>query len=102
MAVSSEYVLLNTAAFDAFLAQKDKIPARYTALATRFDTAVATLLRQWKGEGADAFAADSTVLQKNMTALDETLSTLCATMADIHELLQQQDARLGQSNRDAV
>lgn len=102
MAASAECRLIDTACFEAFLAQKDALPKRYDGLTGRFDEAVGALLAGWQGEGADAFAADAAVVRQGMTDIGETVALLCATVADIRELLGEADHRLGQANRQAI
>lgn len=102
MAVSSEYRLIDTRKFEAFIRQKDTIPRQYNELKAQFDTIVSTLLDHWEGEGADAFRADSEIMRKNMEGMGEMISTLCATLSDIYELLLEADTRIGQANREAA
>lgn len=102
MAASAQCRRIDTACFEAFLAQKDAFPRRYSELTARFDETVSTLLDGWQGEGADAFAADAETVRQGMTDIGETVALLCATVADIRELLDEADRRLGEANRQAV
>ena len=95
-------VRIDTATFQPILQKKESIPRRYGELKAQLDAAVETLLKCWEGEGAEAFRADSDIMRRNMQALNETLTTLCTTLADIEELLREVDARLGRSSAEAV
>ena len=102
MSVSTEYRLIDTSKFEPMLSQSGEVLRRYGQVNARFEAAVDALLANWQGDGADAFRADSEIMRRNMEGMGETLATLCATLGDIHDLLREVDARLGQANQGAA
>ena len=98
--MAEEYVLLDTRKIDAALGQKDKLIEDYNSINSAYETAVNTLLSQWKGRGADAFRKDTRAVRKNLTSICDTLHTLCDMLSDCRDVFSECDGGLGDYNRE--
>ncbi len=94
------YVVLDTKAFDAAIAQKDGLIQAYDALNTEYDRIVSTLLRNWKGKGADAFMNDAQTVKTNITGIYDILKIMCDTLTDCRAVFAECDTGLGEYNRN--
>lgn len=96
------YNLLDTGAFERFIAAKSELLARYSELDARYDAIVAALLQSWKGMGADAFRADAGVVKENIVGIHDILNTMCDTLTDCREIFGECDTALAAANRTAL
>lgn len=100
MAESSEYVVLDTKAFDAFIAQKESLVQRYQDINNTYDNIVKTLLDNWIGEGADAFEIDAKKVKANINGIYDILKMMCDTLTDCKQIFDECDKSLGDLNRN--
>ena len=91
-------VLLDTRAFDAAVAKKDGIIKKYNAINKDYDTIVKTLLKNWKGRGADAFKKDSDTVRTNIVGVYDILKTMCDTLEDCRDIFTECDQAMGEYN----
>lgn len=100
MAESTEYVVLDTKAFDAFIEESPTLVQRYNAINTTYDEIVKTLLNDWVGEGADAFRIDAKKVKANITDIYDILKLMCDTLTDCRQIFDECDKSLGEYNRN--
>lgn len=98
----AEYQLLDTRAFDAFIAARLDLIRKYDELVKEYDEIVGTLLENWKGRGALAFREDAQQIRTNITGIRDILTTMCDTLADCRAVFGECDTSLGNVNRDAL
>ena len=96
------YQLLDTRAFDEFIAACPDLLRTYDELVEEYDKIVRTLLENWKGRGALSFKEDAEKIRTNITGIQEILTTMCDTLADCREVFGECDTSLGNANRDAM
>lgn len=94
------YIVLDTKAFDAAIAQKEELINAYNALNTEYDRIVATLLNNWKGKGADAFKKDAQTVKTNIVGIYDILKIMCDTLTDCRAVFAECDSGLGEYNRN--
>ncbi len=94
------YVTLDTRAFDSFISQKEAILSRYNEINDDYDSIVRTLLENWIGEGADAFAEDASNVKANIVGIYDILKTMCDTLTDCRQIFEECDTSLGEYNRN--
>lgn len=97
---NGEYVLLDTKAFDNFIASKEQLLTRYDEINTTYDSIVNALSENWKGLGAEAFMADAKTVKTNIGGIYDILKTMCDTLTDCREVFGEADSSLGEYNRD--
>ncbi|MCR4645629.1 MAG: hypothetical protein K5695_09515 [Oscillospiraceae bacterium] len=97
---SGEYVVLDTKAFDAFLAEKDDLLRRYDDINNRYDAIVSTLLDNWVGQGAMAFYSDAKNVKANISGIYDILKIMCDTLTDCRQVFDECDRSLGDFNRN--
>lgn len=98
----AEYQLLDTRAFDVFIAARPELLWKYDELVGEYDEIVKTLLENWKGRGALAFQEDAQQIRTNIAGIREILTTMCDVLADCRAVFGECDASLGSVNRDAM
>lgn len=98
--MNEDYVLLDTSAFDAAIAQKERLISEYQAVNDDFDRIVRELLDNWKGKGARAFADDAGEVRANITGIQEILKIMMDTLTDCKEVFQMCDTKLGEYNKN--
>ena len=96
----SEYIKLDTRAFDKAIAQKDSLVNEYNAINTAYENAVSTLLKDWIGRGADAFKDDAKKVKENIAGIYDILKIMCDTLTDCREVFGECDRSLGEYNRN--
>ena len=94
------FVRLDTAAFDKAKAEKERILSEYNSIDRDYKTIVDTLLREWKGQGADAFKSDSEKVKRNLSGLHDVLKTAFDTLDDCLEIFKECDTGLGEYNKN--
>ena len=94
------YVLLDTKAFDAALEKKQTLINQYNELNSDYDRIVSTLLANWKGRGATAFAQDAQTVKKNIVGIFDILKITCDTLTDCKQIFAECDTALGEYNRN--
>lgn len=97
---NSEYNVLDTRSFDAFIAEKESLVQRYDDINTTYDQIVKTLLDNWRGEGADAFRIDAKKVKANITGIYDILKIMCDTLTDCRQIFDECDRALGDYNRN--
>lgn len=97
---NSEYNVLDTKAFDAFIAQKESLIQRYDDINSTYDQIVKTLLENWVGNGADAFRIDASKVKANITGIYDILKIMCDTLTDCRQVFEECDKALGDYNRN--
>ncbi len=97
-----EYQLLDTRAFDAFIAVRPDLLWKYDELVREYDEIVETLLENWKGQGALAFQKDAQQIRTNIMGIRDILTTMCDTLVDCRAVFGECDTSLGNVNRDAL
>jgi len=100
MAESSEYVVLDTKAFDAFIEQSASLVQRYDTINSTYDDIVKRLLQDWVGEGADSFYIDAKKVKANITGIYDILKIMCDTLTDCRQVFEECDKSLGDYNRN--
>lgn len=96
----SEYITLDTRAFDKVLAKKDDLVNEYDAINEEYDRIVSELLKNWEGKGADAFENDAKKVKTNITGIYDILKMMCDTLTDCREIFAECDTALGDFNRN--
>lgn len=94
------YVVLDTKAFDAAIAQKQDLINAYNSLNEEYDRIVSSLLANWKGRGASAFQKDAQTVKTNIVGIFDILKTMCDTLTDCREVFSECDTALGEYNRN--
>lgn len=97
---NSEYVVLDTKAFDAFIEQKESILQRYNDINATYDNIVETLLESWIGRGANAFRSDAKKVKDNISGIYDVLKIMCDTLTDCRQVFDECDHALGDFNRN--
>lgn len=97
---NGEYNILDTRAFDAFIAQKESLVQRYNDINSTYDHIVKTLLDNWVGNGADAFRIDAGKVKANITGIYDILKIMCDTLTDCRQVFDECDKALGDYNRN--
>ena len=82
MSENTENFVLDTKAFDVFIAESPNLVQRYNTINTTYDNIVKTLLNDWVGEGADAFRIDAKKVKANITDIYDILKIMCDTLTD--------------------
>ena len=98
--MSDDYVVLDTRAFDAALAQKQALINRYDEINNRYDSIVASLALNWKGRGATAFLKDAQTVKTNIVGIYDILRIMFDTLTDCKTVFSQCDTSLGAFNRN--
>ncbi len=98
--MSDELILLDTRAFDKALEMKDTLLKDYDTINKNFDDTVNTLLKNWKGRGADAFKKDAQTVRTNIVGLNDILKTMCDMLEDCKEIFAECDSALGEFNKN--
>ena len=98
--MASEYVLLDTKAFDAAIAKKDDLIRQYDEINNEYDRIVNTLLNNWKGRGANAFKKDAQTVKTNIVGIFDILKIMCDTLTDCRAIFAECDTSLGEYNRN--
>ena len=96
----SEYVKLDTRAFDRAIAQKDSLVREYNEINTEYERAVSALLNNWRGRGANAFQDDAKKVKENITGIYDILKIMCDTLTDCRDVFGECDKSLGDYNRN--
>ena len=96
------YVLLDTSAFENAMKKRSEILKEYNAILSKYDIIINTLLKDWKGSGADAFRKDAKTVNTNIASLSDILTTLCDTIADCRDVFQECDKAMGEHNRQPL
>lgn len=94
------YIVLDTKAFDAALAQKQSLIDRYDEINSRYDSIVSTLSSNWKGKGATAFLKDAQTVKTNIVGIYDILKIMCDTLTDCKAIFAECDTALGDFNRN--
>lgn len=94
------FVLLDTSAIDKAIDMKDDILKGYHDIGEEYDRIVNTLLKNWQGKGAAAFASTAKKVCENINGIDEVLKTMIDTLIDIKKLYEEVDSKLGEYNRN--
>jgi len=96
----SEYKLIDTRAFDAAIARRESLENKYTDIITTYDGIIKRLNEQWQGKGAAAFFEDAETIGNNIKGIADILTTMCNTLNDCRDVIQQTDKALGDFNRN--
>ena len=96
---NSDCVLLEVKKLKAFVEQKNDFAYKSIKIQEDFKSIVEDLLREWKGEGADAFREDSEKVLSNLARLSEMLVLMCDTLSDCCEVYTNVDTAIGAMNR---
>ena len=94
------FVLLDTRCFDQAIAMRPSLVQQYEKIDTTYTETVETLLKNWKGRGAEAFADDARTVKTNITGIFEILKVMCDTLEDCREVFAECDKSLGDYNRN--
>lgn len=94
------YIVLDTKAFDAAIAQKQDLINSYNSLNKEYDRIVSTLLENWKGRGSTSFQKDAQTVKTNIVGIFDILKTMCDTLTDCREIFSECDTALGEYNRN--
>lgn len=96
----SQYNILDTLEFEKFIGKQNDLKKRYNDIQKRYTTIVDTLMKDWKGHGADAFYNDSKKVVSNLRNIGDILSTMCDTLSDCYDVFKECDTQLGKNNRE--
>jgi len=94
------YNVLDTRAFDAFIAKRESIVNRYNEISNTYDDIVKSLLNNWVGKGAIAFRSDAKRVKANITGIYDILNMMCDTLTDCRQIFDECDRSLGNFNRN--
>lgn len=100
MAENSEYIVLDTKAFDTFIEQSASLVQRYDNINSTYDDIVKRLLQDWVGKGADSFYIDAKKVKANITGIYDILKMMCDTLTDCRQIFEECDKSLGDYNRN--
>ena len=98
----AEYKLLDTQAFENFINSQNSLQTRYSNVSIKYKEIVRDLTSNLKGRGADAFREDSEKVMRNITSIQDILTTMCNTLSDCIEIFSECDISLGNANRDSI
>ena len=98
----SEYKLLDTGAFNAFIENQDDFVKEYEEIEKEYISIVKDLIAIWKGRGATAFSDDAAIVKSNIVGVGEILQTMCDMLIDCREVFDECDRAVGKSNRKAT
>lgn len=97
---NSEYVCLDTRAFDNALEKKDHLISTFDSIKEDYKKTVDKLLKNWEGVGAEAFKLDANAVMTNITGISDILKIMCDTLSDCKQVFEEADASLGEYNRN--
>lgn len=97
-----DYKLLDTSAFDAFIAKRTTILSKYDELDKQYDSIVKTLLEKWKGRGADAFSDDAQKVKSNIAGIGDMMQSMCDYLEDYKDTYLECDSALGTKNGSII
>jgi WXG100 family type VII secretion target len=86
---------------DKAISKREAILEKYNEINEELDSIVEELLKNWKGQGADAFRSDVDKVKKNMSGLYDVLKTICDSIEDCQYLIAKDDKALGDYNSEA-
>ena len=72
----------------------------YNSIDKDYKTIVDTLLKEWKGNGADAFKSDSEKVKKNLVGIHDVLKSAFDILVDCREVIKECDTSLGEYNEN--
>ena len=94
--------LVDTRSFHTFLEKQAEFLEKYRQIDTDYHTAVAELLADWEGKGADAFRADVGQVEKQLWSLLDVMETVTSILVDTEEAFDGADQASAQANHDAA
>ena len=95
----SEYVCIDSRAMRICKEKKQDFINRYNAISVRYDWIIRDLSENWKGEAAELFLSDASVIRKNIGGIADILSIMCSTLDDVIAAFSKTDASLGEFSR---
>lgn len=98
MAISNDYVTLDTRAFHEAQQKAGTFVQTYQQLNQDYENIVNTLLKNWKGNGADSFYNDAIQIKKNISGIYDILKAMCDTLQDCEKVFEESDKALGDYN----
>jgi len=94
MAENNECILHDTKIIKNAMAKKEDFITRYDDIRERYRETINTLLENWKGEGADAFAYDTNIIGKNINNLYDILRAMSDMLQDCVDMLEKKSNSL--------
>ena len=95
------FVLIDTGIIDQAIGMRGDLLRQYNEINTEYDRIVETLLKNWKGSGAQAFRDDATKVRSNIAGIYDILKIMCDTLEDCKYVIRETDAAIGDYNREA-
>lgn len=94
MSEKNACILHDTRIIKNAMAQKEDFITRYNDIRSSYKSVIHTLLENWKGEGADAFAEDTNIIGKNINNLYDILKAMSDMLQDCVDMLEKKSSAL--------
>lgn len=95
------FFLIDTRKIDQAISMRGDLLRQYDEINTEYDRIVGTLLKNWKGSGAQAFRDDATKVRSNILGIYDILKIICDTLEDCKYVIRETDTTIGEYNREA-
>lgn len=97
----SEFVSADISKISKFEKDSAETIAEFNSIIEKFDSINATLLRAWKGEGADAYKKETDHILENIGGIKDILDSINnGVVKDIKDIYTQLDNDLGEFNKN--
>lgn len=94
-----DYISADIGALEAFIQKSQDAVKTFTSIKDDFKTINDTLLKTWKGEGADAYKQEVDHIMENVGGIEEILKSINeGVINDIKNTYNQLDKELGEFN----
>ncbi len=98
--MDNKFVLIDTSIIDDVISRRDHLVAEYDAINAEYDRIVADLMKEWKGQGANAFKSDAEKVKTNIAGIYDILKIMCDTLEDCKYIFAEADTALGDYNNE--
>lgn len=97
----SKFVSADITAIARFIDQSPEVIQEFDAIKETFNSINATLLRSWKGEGAEAYKRETDHILENIGGIKDVLDSINnGAIRDIRDQYSKLDEELGEFNRN--
>lgn len=98
---SSKFVSADITAIARFIDQSPEVIREFDAIKDKFNSINATLLKSWKGDGADAYKKETDHILENIGGIKDVLDSINnSAIKDIRDQYSKLDEELGEFNRN--
>lgn len=98
---NGKFVSADITAIARFMDESPAIIREYDEIKKQFNTINETLLKSWKGDGADAYKRETDHILENIGGIKDVLDGLNnSAIKDIRDSYSKLDEELGQFNRN--